>query len=212
MAEINCDDACLISLDQTQLSEIYDTLNLKVRTDLQADYDCGKINGATFADTWAKMMSPAIGHIMTAMVALATKETAADRAVKYAQVEVSESQVEVNDAKILNETNATNSKTALNNAQIAKLNADVTNSTALRTADVELKGEQGLLYARQAKGFDDNANQKLFDSQLSAWSMVYADTDLETVTSPLQDSQICESYTRIRTGLQGTVSNCAPIV
>ena len=234
MAAINCDDQCLLTLDQTQIVEIYDLLNEKVRADLQADYDCKKINGATFADTWAKMMSPAIGHIMSAMVTLSTKETAADRAVKASQVDLNEanvirlqcsctnettktaSQVALDKANITrlqcacaNETASTLSKSSLNTAQEVKLVCDCTNSSALRVADVALKGEQGKLYERQAKGFDDSANQKLFDSQLSAWSMVFADTDQEIVTSPLQDAQICESYTRIRNNLKNPSAGIA---
>lgn len=211
MAVINCDDKCLLTLDQGQLVDLYDMLNDKVRADLQDDYDCKKINGATYADTWAKMMSPAIGHIMGALVTLATKETAADRAVKASQVDLNDANATRLVCSCTNETNSTNSKTALNTAQATKLVCDCTNQTALRNADVALKGRQGALYDRQAKGFDDNANQKLFDSQLSAWSMVYADADIVQVTSPLQDSQICESYTRIRSNLGGPTSNCAPI-
>lgn len=190
MAVINCDDACLLAIDQTQLLEIYETLNTKVRADLQDDYDCKKINGATYADTWAKMMSPAIGHIMTAMVTLATKETAADRAVKASTVDRNECACE-------NETTTTESKVSLNLAQEVKLACDCANATAIKDADVALKGYQGSLYVRQAKGFDDNANQKLFDSQLSAWSMVFADTDLDTVTAVLNETNMISSYNRV---------------
>jgi len=88
MAIDPCADQCLPQIDQTQMSEIYDLLNTKIRTDLQDDYDCKKINGATYADTWAKLMSTVITGTLNAMVALQTKETAADRCVKSKQCEV----------------------------------------------------------------------------------------------------------------------------
>ena len=83
-----CADECIPQIDQVQFGELYDMINSKVRFDLQDDYDCKKINGATYADTWSKMMGPAIGHIMGGLVSLRNKETAADRCVKEAQCAV----------------------------------------------------------------------------------------------------------------------------
>lgn len=179
MAVDPCADSCLIQLDQTQMAEIYEFFNRKIRLDLQADYDCKKINGATFADTWAKMMAPTISAIMSSMVSIATKETAADRAIKNAQAE----EIPIKSAR----------------------------EDTLALATNNLKTQQGLLYARQAKGFDDNAYQKLFDSQLNAWSMVFADTDLTEVTSPIQDAHICDSFQRIKVGMGELAGDCAPI-
>lgn len=186
MATDPCADLCLPQIDQTQLGEIYDLLNTKVRADLQDDYDCKKINGATFADTWAKIMAPTIGATLGAMVSISTKETAADRLLKAAQ------------------TNKVD-------AEAADIPIKSAREDGMATATNDLKTEQGLLYARQAKGFDDNAFQKLFDSQLNSWSMVFADTDLAVVSPPLQDSHICESFNRIKTGMGEVPGVCAVI-
>ena len=75
-----------------------------------------------------------------------------------------------------------------------------------------LKGHQGTLYQRQAKGFDDNAFQKLFDSQLNSWSMVFADTDLSVVSPPLQDTHICDSFNRIKVGMGEASGTCEVII
>lgn len=179
MAIDPCADSCLIQLDQVQMAEIYDFFNEKIRTDLQDDYDCKKINGATFADTWAKMMAPTIGALMSSMVTIATKETAADRCIKA--------------------------------AQCAEIPIKSAREDTLAQATNDLKEQQGLLYARQAKGFDDNAYQKLFDSQLNAWSMVFADTDLTIVSPPLQDEHICDSFQRIKVGMGEAAGTCEVI-
>jgi len=83
-----CEDVCIPQLDITQFEEIYDILDGKVTKRLQEDYDCKKINGATYAATWAAMMNPAVGHILNSIVSLQNKETAADRCVKYANCDL----------------------------------------------------------------------------------------------------------------------------
>ena len=102
MAIDPCADTCLPQIDQVQLGEIYDLLNSKIRADLQDDYDCKKINGATYADTWAKMMGPVINGTLGAMVSLQTKETAADRCVKAKQCEVMDEDILVKQQDIAN--------------------------------------------------------------------------------------------------------------
>ncbi|MCK5848973.1 MAG: hypothetical protein KAH01_07255 [Caldisericia bacterium] len=89
-----------------------------------------------------------------------------------------------------NDTNMTDSKISLNAAQENKLACDCCNSSIVSAS-------QGRLYDRQAKGFDDNANQKLYDSQLSAWSMVFADTDLAEVTDSINEENVNRTYKRL---------------
>ncbi len=140
-----------------------------------------------------------------------------------------ESQCKVNDQQIeklvcdcTNDTTMTDSKVSLNAAQenklaceccneskrvegqLVKWECDCDNATEMKDADIALKGTQGALYTRQAQGFDDNANQKLYESQLSAWSMVFQDVELDCVTPSVDDNQICQSYNRIRSRLEGS--------
>lgn len=140
MALDPCSDACTPQLDQVQIAEIYDLINTKVRADLQDDYDCKKINGATFADTWAKMMAPAIGHIMGAAVSILNKETPHDRMLKTAQAS---------------------------------------------------------LYARQEQGFDDNLRQKLFETQMNSWAMMFSSGLLEYEPQVIKDQEATELYKEI---------------
>ena len=77
-----------LDVDLAQIEAIYDSLNARIRADLQDDYDCKKINGATFADTWAKLMSTVVNSSVQAAISLATKETPTDILVKLEQIEV----------------------------------------------------------------------------------------------------------------------------
>ena len=113
------------------------------------------------------------------------------------QVEVNDSKIKLDEAQINNlicdcenDTNATDSKISLNAAQENKLACDCCNNSLVSSA-------QSDLYRRQAEGFDDNANQKLYDSQLQAWSMVFADTDLTEVTDSINEENVNATYKRL---------------
>lgn len=97
----------------------------------------------------------------------------------------------------VNDTNLTDSKISLNAAQENKLACDCCNQAKISSA-------QARLYERQIEGFNDNANQKLYDSQMQAWSMVFADTDIDAITPSIVDKQICDTYTNLKARLNGT--------
>lgn len=121
--------------------------------------------------------------------------TTAECALKTAQVTKLECECK-------NDTDMTDSKISLNAAQENKLACDCCNQS-------KIADKQADLYTRQAEGFDDNANQKLYDTQMNAWAMVFADTDLEVVTPSITDAQVCETYTRLRNRLSDTDTGVA---
>ena len=65
-----------------------------------------------------------------------------------------------------NETHSTNSKISLNNAQIGKMDCDCFNQGKIADA-------QARLYMQQMMGFRDNARQKLFESQMQGYAMIF---------------------------------------
>ena len=113
------------------------------------------------------------------------------------QCKVNDQQIEKLICECDNDTTMTDSKVSLNAANENKLACDCCNSSKISSA-------QSRLYERQIEGFNDNANQKLYDSQLQAWSMVFADTEMDAVTPSIVDTQICESYERLRNRLAGS--------
>jgi len=86
------------------------------------------------------------------------------------------------------------SECCLNTAKKAKMECDCANSALLANAQAEL-------YGKQAEGFDDNARQKLYDTQIQAWSMVFADADLDDVTPSVTDDEIDSTYDAIKNNL-----------
>lgn len=181
MAEYLTD--CNACVDSDEIVSLYQKLRVEVKGDLDDQFEKGRINGTAYVDVYTKLMDRIIGSSVQAVIDLQAKETDADRAVKYSQVE-------------------------LNAAQENKLACDCCNASKLADADVILKAQQGALYERQTQGFDDNARQKLFDSQLNSWAMVFADTALEEVVAPTNEKQICETYNAVKAGLGITGSAC----
>ena len=83
-------------------------------------------------------------------------------------LEKSQSQKIAVDAK--NETALNNSKIHLNNNQIGKMKCDCKNQEKISSA-------QANLYAVQMQGFRDNARQKLFETQMQGYAMVFEAAD-----------------------------------
>ena len=131
-----------------------------------------------------------------------------------------QSECAVNDAQIdklicdcTNDTNITDSKISLNAAQENKLACECCNDSK-RTEGQIVKWEcdcanssrvtnaQAELYERQVAGFTDNANQKIYDTQMNAWAMVFADQeDIGILDKSINEESIETSYNRIQTRL-----------
>lgn len=217
MAEITT--TCDVCVDSDEIVDLYQKLRTEVVSDLDEQFDKGRINGTYYVDAYIKLMDRVIGASVQGVISLQTNETDADRCVKQSTCEVNSAKIirddELADAEIAKQecdceqnTKITDSKIALNAAQENKLACDCCNASKLADADVVLKAQQGDLYDRQRQGFDDNARQKLFDSQLNSWAMVFADTALEEVVAPTNEQQICETYNAVKSGLGITGSAC----
>jgi len=174
-----CEDVCIPQLDITQFEDIYNTLDDKVTKRLQEDYDCKKINGATYAATWAAMMNPAVGHILNAIVALQNKETAADRCVKLANCDLIKEQ----EKKV-----------------VAEKNLVIQQEKKVKYETDNVLPEQVKLTTRQKEGFDDNIRQKLFEAQMNAWAMMFSSGLLESMPCFIASDEASNLYKGILDG------------
>ncbi len=131
------------------------------------------------------------------------------------KIALNDAQMEKLECDCENETDMTASRISLNAAQENKLACDCCNDSARTAADVKYRMEQiekskcdcenstkmadaqSSLYTRQARGFDDHILSKLYDQQLNAWAMVFADTDLPEVTDSIKEPNINETYKRL---------------
>ncbi len=160
-----------IELDLDQVKELYTAMSELVYEDMDIQYKQKKINGSTYADTWAKLMDAVVAGSMNTIAQLQMKETEADICVKQSQCDLNSKQQEKIDSDI--------DETARKSAR----------EECLATAECELKDTQKekveyeisnvlpaqvMFTSRQTEGFDDNKNQKLLEIQMNAWAMMYS--------------------------------------
>ena len=198
MADENiCLDECQVKINIEDVEVIYDSLSKKIYVDMDKQYKEGKMNGATYAETWAKLMAAVVSGSLNAVVSLQNKETAADRAVKGEQVASSI-------AKTDNETCIAASTCALNAAKTKAediKNGDEADGTSLYGYNKNTLQAQKSLYERQKTGFDDNARQKLLDSQINAWSITFTDGSLITVPDQVTGVEVDKAVKFVKDGI-----------
>ncbi len=124
-----CDDGCVIELDVDQVAEVYTRLSGLVYTDLDKQYQESKINGATYADVFSKLMSQVIGSALTAVSQLQMNETPMDRCLKTEQCTSSEAST-IREDKLAAE-------------QITSSEKKTVNDTNLSIAEIGYKGIAG---------------------------------------------------------------------
>ncbi len=201
-------------IDIHQVEMLYDFFNKKIRIDLQDDYDCKKINGATFAATWANMMPSIINSSLNAIVSLQTKETPTDRLVKIAQAKNIEADVDSKMEQIavvrqdaIKSTQQTmliiaQAREVVNNAgrqdmiataQCAKIDQEI---DKLKYETDQLLPSQKALTVRQTSGFDDDVNRKLYEASMNGWALVYSSGMLagENPPSVISDASLTGLY------------------
>lgn len=109
-----------------------------------------------------------------------------------------ESKILLNDAQIdklicdcCNETTSTNSKAMLDKAQADKLVCDCKNETKITDRNAAKIEEE--TYA-----IDIELMIKVYEAQLVAWAVVFADTDLESIPSSISENGIDGTYGSIQ--------------
>ena len=82
-------------------------------------------------------------------------------------------------------------------AAINKLNDDLL-TAAKQRLNVEKQTE---LYQRQKEGFDDNKYQKLFDSQINAWGLMFSSGMLTEKPAIITGDKVSQLYTQLTSGI-----------
>ena len=82
-------------------------------------------------------------------------------------------------------------------AAINKLNDDLL-TAAKQRLNVEKQTE---LYQRQKEGFDDNKYQKLFESQINAWGLMFSSGMLTEKPSIITGDKVSQLYTQLTSGM-----------
>lgn len=199
---------------------IFDVLMKAVNENINIQYELTRITGSDYATVYLGAIETCIKEATNLLLqkAIADKEIE----VKQAQIlniqeetkltaaqatayplqsakdlEVKSKEIEVKTQQILTMQNDDNIKSAqstkdlgVKQAQIDKLIDD------LLTA-----AKQRELYSRQILGFDDNKYQKLFESQLSSWGLMFSSGMLTEKPSIITGDKVSQLYTKLTTGI-----------
>lgn len=82
-------------------------------------------------------------------------------------------------------------------AAISKINDDMITSLKQR-ANIEKQTE---LYQRQKEGFDDNKYQKLFESQINAWGLMFSSGMLTEKPAIIRGDKVSQLYNQLTSSL-----------
>ena len=182
---INYTDPASPSWDGTG---VFDKLMHAINGNILVQYDSGRIKGPEYANVYLGSMQTAI---MEAMKFLLTKEQIdKDLELKAAQIAAIATENSIKTAQSAKDLLLKDKELLVKQAQIDKL------------ADDQLTAaKQRNLYQRQIEGFDDNKYQKLFESQLSSWGLMFSSGMLTEKPSIITGDEVSKLYTKLTTGI-----------
>ena len=199
---------------------VFDKLMEAVNKNIKIQYDEGKIKGTDYANVYLgslqTVLQQSIEFILREKLVEAQIEgVKMDNIVKEFEIEIKvpkelellNSQVELAGQEVLVKMEQVEQL----KAQVEQLKAQTEQAvaqTALLTrqqlelelngvADRASKEAQTSLYTRQEQGFDDNKNQKLFEAQMNAWSLMFSSGMLKEKPEIITSKAVDDLYNKI---------------
>ena len=194
-------------------SGVFDKLMAAVNKNIKIQYDEGKIKGVDYANVYMGSLQTVLQQsiefvLREKLVEAQIEGIKMDNIVKEFEIEVKipkelemlNKQVELAEQEVLvkkEQVEQLKAQTAQAVAQTALLARQQLELELNGTADRESKAAQTSLYIRQEKGFDDNKNQKLFEAQMNAWSLMFSSGMLTDKPSIITDKAVDTLYNKI---------------
>ena len=167
---------------------VFDKLMHAINGNILVQYDSGRIKGPEYASVYLGSMQTAVVEAMKFM--LTKDQIEKDLDLKQAQIDIAveEKRLKAGQADAFPIQAA--KELSVKQAQIDKLTDD--KLTAAKQRD---------LYQRQIEGFDDNKYQKLFESQLSSWGLMFSSGMLTEKPSIITGDKVSQLYTKLTTDI-----------
>ena len=193
--QINITDFSNGQIDSTNPQEpkwegtgIFDVIIKAANENIKIQNQASRITGAEYAEVYLGTMQSAISEAMKFV--LQNDTLAKELELKQAQIAKINAEMDLVNAQIAAFGAQQAKELELKQAQITKINADkdLTNAQALaypgqQAKDLEVKQANIDLLNRQKEGFDDNKYQKLFESQMNSWALMFSSGLLTTQPS-----------------------------
>ena len=169
-------------------SGVFDKLMHAINGNILVQYESGRIKGPEYAQVYLGSMQTAVVEAMKFM--LTKDQIAKDLDLKAAQIAAIATENSIKTAQSAKDLLLKDKELLVKQAQIDKLNDDKLTSAKQRD-----------LYQRQIEGFDDNKYQKLFESQLSSWGLMFSSGMLTEKPSIITGDEVSKLYTKLTTGI-----------
>ena len=194
-------------------SGVFDKLMAAVNKNIKIQYDEGKIKGVDYANVYMGSLQTVLQQsiefvLREKLVEAQIEGIKMDNIVKEFEIEVKipkelellNKQVELAEQEVLvkkEQVEQLKAQTEQAVAQTALLTRQQLELELNGVADRASKEAQTSLYIRQEKGFDDNKNQKLFEAQMNAWSLMFSSGMLTDKPSIITDKAVDALYNKI---------------
>ena len=194
-------------------SGVFDKLMAAVNKNIKIQYDEGKIKGVDYANVYMGSLQTVLQQsiefvLREKLVEAQIEGIKMDNIVKEFEIEVKipkelellNKQVELAEQEVLvkkEQVEQLKAQTEQAVAQTALLTRQQLELELNGVADRASKEAQTSLYIRQEKGFDDNKNQKLFEAQMNAWSLMFSSGMLTDKPSIITDKAVDALYDKI---------------
>ena len=181
--------------DIQQVRDIFKQITDDIKSDLNKEYEEGRLKGTDYANAYTQLMSVAL-------------QLAFESPVKEQQVLEIKSQRALHDSQSLVQINNATKiarETSLVQAQIEKTiverDFEIKKMKDLLPEQIKREKANIELVLRQIKDMNDQVLLKLLDSQLSAWSIMFNSGLLETAPEIIKNDQASALYNTIKDNL-----------
>jgi hypothetical protein len=173
---------------------IFDVIMKAVNGNILVEYENGRIGGPDYSTVYLGSLQTAI----TAAIDFVLREKAIEE-----QIAASAADTAMKQAQSAADVAVKNADVAVKAAQVTKL-----------TKDNEATEAQISLYERQEEGFDDNKYQKLLDTQMNAWALMFSSgmlgaSALPAAISSAASTAVYKSLTGVEPGQADLVSTAS---
>jgi len=180
-----------MSYDLTQVNEAYDNLTSKIKTDLDNQYQLGRLTGSDYANVYAQL----IGQCLQ----LAFQAPIDDKQISKLDADIN--MIQKQEDKINEDINLTRK-------QEDNLDKDL----LVKDQQIASSKAQEAVYERQKQGFDDKLKMDLTKMQLDTWGMMFSSGLLSDKPSIISNDSVSSMYSNLEaTALSGSTIP-APIV
>jgi len=168
---------------------VFDVIMKAVNGNILVEYENGRIAGPDYATVYLGSMQTAIG----AAIDFVLREKVVEE-----QIAASQADTIVKQNQVAEQIAASKADTAIKQSQsTADLTLKAQQATKLGKETLAVE-EQTLLYERQRHGFDDNKNQKLLETQMSSWGLMFSSGLLTEKPAIITSDEVSKLYNYLK--------------